>query len=601
MRKTDLIAAIVTLYDVVEVNSVGAVPIQVAIETIKLINTALTSEQAAGIAADCDSRGKQLLSKDDFVNALSTALVTTELSDAFQLVRDLTARMRVAFRRRYLMYETPANVPPAALTENARTVATFRELFDLEAHGAETISRTQLRRLVVALLHGFPVDANNACKAAIGDKDTDQIGFFEFLVVLQPATSRRRLSDMLAMGVRHLEHDGTGMAVGSAKKKASDTDSSMSGSAKSSAPGHVPMSVATERLKQELNGYKALDAHADRKFHEALGVRPVATALPTVPPPLPPAMAVVDERKERELSTLKLENEALHHEISQLRLEVMGSSNGPRPRKDTLDDDPRESLLQQAETKASELEKELRLVKAQLAISQEAGQLSALLRQGSNLHSVIRDYYPDEAVFVGKQQYLREVSDLLVFEPGSPIAMVLTQYDLIVTGYQSLFRDMRLKYEHAKARRIDPIEAAKQVVPTSSSTPRQQASMAGTPSDGRVHRRDSPVQVRASPLRWKDLDRDPSPAMKRTGMLSDPLLTDSQRHELRARLAAQMRNSARHFVPQSRKISSSPTPHDPRSGSPSDGAAVAAVSSSHSTVNRLLQLASAAQRHRHLE
>jgi hypothetical protein len=599
MSRADLIGRLNQLYDVVEVNNIGAVPLPVAVETIRLINPNITHEQAEVIAADCDSRGKQQLTREDLNRAALTCLQNTDVADAIGLIRDLTTRMRVAFRRRYLMYDAPANSPPPSLLENSKTVAMYRELFDLSSRDSDGMSRRELHRLMHTVLPEYTVDATNAVKAALSDQDTDHIFFYEFMMVVQPCTSRRCLSDMLAIARRELIKESAGEDFESLATGTPAREASRASNAKM-ALGSRPTKTATDRLRQELLSYQMHESFADQRAAHTLSSR---VALPTVPDiPAPPAAPKVlaDEELERENTKLRIDNEDLRRQNATLAAElsnfeqqnrtlVANSTNRGRSQSranssvyhlDRSDDaDPSDRVRM--------LEEELRQARARLAISTETNELCSLLRRGENAHTVVRNFYPDESVFIGKHQYLQDA--VKPFMDGvSPICTIIGQYDLIVVGYQALYRQLRAKSDTAKSQStFDPMEAARSIVP--------KQPLHATPS-----RRGSPSKARASPMRWKDLDRAPTADMRGTGTLADPLLTDEERHTLRAKLAAQMRGSARFYA--------NPTAQHCYSQVPSDSyrhhaveTGISRTLTSQEAMHRLQNITGRAVRQRHLD
>lgn len=621
MSKQDLVTRVHQLYDVVEVNNIGGVPHQVASETIRLINPGLSGEQAEAIALDCDSRGKRMLPREDFTRAALMCLQNTDVSDAIGLVKDLTARMRVAFRRRFLMYDAPANEPPPGLLDNAKTVSMYRELFDLAARDADGISRSELHRVMQVLLPEYSVDASNVCKAALSDRETDLVGFYEFMMVVQPTTSRRCLSDMLAIARRELagnKDDGfDAVASGVSRAKSLGASSSMMQTGaptpnKSVAVGQRPVAsaatgkVASDRLKQELQSYQMHEAIADQRASEALSSRMTLSSMPTIPAAPPPMKVVADEELERENMRLKLqvddlqrENATLAGELRNMERAAAQSGGAARARSKSVNssahfdaagsdiDDPDVAEY------VKRLESELRQARARLAIASETTELSALLRRGDDVHQTVRHFYPDESVFIGKHRYLQEATRPFM-DGVSPICTIIGQYDLLVVGYQSLYRQLRAKTEVEKKKStFDPNEAARSIIP------RQQPV---TPA----RTRGSPSHSRASPMKWKDLDRAPTADMRGTGTLADPLLTDEERHTLRAKLAAQMRGSARYYHPAaaasaSRSRTGSPAAWGSRYQDATDASVVApAVMTSQASMHRLQHLAGRAQRARHL-
>jgi hypothetical protein len=621
MSKSELITRLNQLHDVVEVNNIGAVPSQMAAETLRLINPGLLQEMSEAIALDCDSRGRQQLTREDFARAGLTALQNTDVTDAIGIVKDLTARMRVAFRRRFLMYDAPANEPPPSLLENSRTVAMYRSLFDLSARDADGISRSELHRLVQVVLPEYPVDATNVCKAALSDRETDLIGFYEFMMVLQPTTSRRHLSDMLAIARRELadakDDNFASLASGtdsqSRRLQGSTPDRVASTSLSATAVGQRPATRsadpkgATDRLRQELQGYQMQEAYADQRAQETLSSRATLATVPNVPKPPPPPKAEADEELTRRNLQLQLENEDLKRHNQTLLAELQSCeaqlNNNTRQRgrsasragsmapgssqqhDDVYDDDAlRERHVKQPE-------EELRQARARLAIASETTELSALLRRSDNAHATVRNYYQDESVLVGKHRYLQEAVRPML-DGVSPMSTIVGQYDLLIVAYQGLYRQAKTKIDSEKAKStFDPVSAARSIVPTS------------TPSVARVQR-GSPSKTRSSPMRWKDLDREPTADMRGTGTLADPLLTDDERHTLRAKLAAQMRGGARYYDSRASSRSRARSPSASVSYAHPDSHAAGGVRgqmSSQATLSRLQSMTGRANRSRHLE
>jgi hypothetical protein len=598
MSRAELILRLNHLYEVVEVNNIGAVPLQVAAETLRLVNPGLAVVQAEAIALDCDSRGKQQLTKEDFGRAALTCLQNTDVSDAIGLVKDLTARMRVAFRRRFLMYDAPANSPPPTLLENAKAVAMYRELFDIASRDADGMSRPELHRLMHAVLPEYAVDAANACKAALSDQETDLIGFYEFMMVLQPCTSRRCLSDMLIVARRELSNstddDFVHVAAGSVSSGPKATPSK---------PGQRPLvqKTATERLRQELQSYQMHETFADQRAQSTMSTRVALASLPHIPPPPAPPKVAADEELERINDTLRLENEDLRRRNAlltaelanaeaQLRQAVQGKSRGRSQSRSIAPGSSHEASNSYDEgdyaARIQELEDELRQARARLAIAGETAELVSLLRRGDSAHSVVRHFYQDESVLIGKHHYLQEASNPFL-DGVSPICTILGQYDLVVVGYQALYRQLRARCDSEKTKStFDPVEAARSIVP--------RGSVHVTPA-----RRGSTSVARSSPMRWKDLDREPTADMRGTGTLADPLLTDEGRHMLRAKLAAQMRGTARHYTPQRHHTPMHASAHWSReiAGAP----VVMPTTTTQDTLQRLQSVVGRAQRHRQLD
>jgi len=618
------------------------------------------------IIEECDSRGLQLLTKDDFVRACAITLQNTPSEDAGKALKDLVYRMRTAFRHRYLMYDAEMAMPPPSLVENVKTVEMFRELFDLMSNGKDEILREQLAKLAHTVLHDSKMDAMSVCKAALGDVVTDQIHFNEFIMVLQPATSRRCLSDMVKLMKDSVQHDTqqTLRFVEPTQAWKANQSASINTTAPYSKGSRFYMdqqatapSLSQQSMASELARYKQLEEIAQRRADNILGA-PAPTLVSSIlqdspqrgpyglsksaaPPPTAPsgtpgagetggvgvptpgggasgnqqtagflsANSISFESMDKgEIAQLKLENSKLKSDVLRLQMHVtaVAPSGGGDGRGGSVTgtshlsfagnilDDPMSitaeainnvsgggtnntaHLMQEVSRleqdrerwmhRSELLENELRMCRAHLHTAQEGNELIKALRGTTSVHSTVRDFFPDEAALVAKQDYVRETSraTIEVETGGQPSALttVMAQYDLLVVAYQALYRELRKRYESSRPKRFDPVKAAANIVPhTFSPTPQQQRSASrpkggggeGGGLGGGFTNSRSPVPSKmfaSSPLRWSDLDRDPTPDMKNTGMLSDPLLTDNERNFLRQKLAAQMRNSARHYSPK---------------------------------------------------
>jgi hypothetical protein len=604
--------AIVSLFEVAEVSSIGGVPLDVGVEALMLVNPDIDPQQAHSIASQLDSRGRQVLSKDDFIEAVRIVLTDVDASEAVHMINDLVMRMRMTYRRRYLMYDAPANRCAPALLQNVRTVEMYREMFDLFAHGEEYISRHDLRRLAHEILPEYPTDAANIVKAAIGEGERDAIGFQEFIMVVQPTTSRRPLSEMIQLatskimnwseGGYDLGGGGTPMATrnnaggdgsffGSPPHQSATLTSSLqpwreaedrlahtgqpsagvrgntsraqtppggAGNAVGQRPRQSAATSATisspsggGTLHHELQQAKQHHEAAEAVFQNVLsGSQRVNLATVTKLSDVGASMKM-PSLIERDLAQMKLENEALKHEVAQLQMSNLrlGSGRaGGSPRRGaggSFGAANQEDMM----AHIAELESELRSARAQLAVRTEVHQLIALLNKSNTTEEGLRQYYHDERTLISKQEYLRSVSSTLHEGDGtSPISLVLSQYDLIVCGYQALFRDLKRRYEAAGGgrpgggagrRHFDNSSAASTIVPKN--VPMKYS----VPSRGT-----SPSRTMAAPLKWQDLDAEVSADMKGTGTLRDPLLTLEERNQLRAKLASQMRGAARHYTPK---------------------------------------------------
>ena len=543
MSKEELGHYAALLYEVVEPNNSTSIPVDQVSQALKLINPALDTTMAAGIAADHDSRGKQTLTKQDFVDAVCFALQTTDMGDAIQIVRDLTIRMRVAFRRRYLMYDAPASTPPPALLENPRAVSMYRDLWDFLCSGTEQMTRAELRKLVSAILPDHPNEAASVVKAALGDRETDTISFLEFLMVIQQATSVRSLSEMVELARRRFDQDRDLQVA--AQRKIDSTVSS-AGFAADRAQSIATQLKENARLQQEVATILSSENIATERAKSVLYAgRSNGTAstlldsLPVVPSPLSPPRPAADVALEREVAVLRTENERLQHALA-----VQGgkaSDDGQNQQTLAAIKSQRErenGLIREIET----LEKELKQARAQIAISTEASELVSLLRQaptlGKSKTEILKEHFIEENSLLGKHKYIRDVASRFD-DPNSPVSLLIGQYELLISGYQALYRDLKGRWEHAKSKRFNPMEAAKNIV--------QQAQ--NTPSAGKPLSAPSPVQVNSSVFSWAEIDLPPTDQLRHTGLPGDPLLTDQERHQLRAKLAAQMRSTARHYTP----------------------------------------------------
>jgi hypothetical protein len=582
--------AISALYEVVEVNNIGGIPSSVATEALRLVNPALAPDHAAALVAEADTRGRQQLTREDFIHAVSLCLQNTELSDAVRVTKDLVLRMRTTYRRRYLMYDALPNTPAPALLDNAKLVSTFRELFDLVSNGAETITRTQLRLIVQDVLPDFSTDATNIVKAALGEGEDDAIGFYEFMMVMQPATSRRALSDMVRMAKARRAGDANDGSLGAKSVTASNGGGTSTPSNATAGAVGVRMPAQHNALRSELEQYRQLNAAMEQKFKAVIGTPVIntssfsattarAAATPT------PAKDHFQSVAEAEIAALKVQNEELRHQITVLESSkgMPESSSGRSPSRSVgAGQRPSQGLPPDAEQRIADLEKELRLTRSQLAVAQESTKLAAAMRDipASAVAKVAREHGADENALIAKQKYLREIMSS-IHDQESPVYTVVTQYDLLVTMYQAMYRETRGKLEATKRKPFDAAAAAKQIIP---------ASNVVVPSGG-LHRGHSVLS--AAPMSWSEIDRPADAEMRHTRMLSDPLLTLEERNVLRAKLASQMRGAARHYR--------SPSVGRPRSASSLRAAdEIETVVSSRDAMQKLQQLSAWAHREQRL-
>lgn len=614
-------AALDALYDVTEVSTVGGIPATVVTDALKLVNPGLDNDHAASIVAKYDARGKQLLGKEEFQAAVRMVLQSTDTPDAIQILRDLVSRMRLTFRRRYLMYEAPVNQCPPPLTQNATAVAMYRELFDVVARGDDYITRPALKALTLEVLADHPTDAANVVKAALGETERDLIGFEEFIMVMQPASARRPLSEMVdiakgAVQLRKAPHsmssptsrftDETTPSTGamsplqylqlrsaatgqgsswrdepltSTLHVKSDNqpgiDTPVTSPPKSGVIGSRPKAggrgggdreaanSSTLMLHHELEAAKQHHHHAEETFQHVVitgGTREHmldASLRRFQHDDARYGVSAIPTPQEREMAVLRLENESLRHALSQSAgsRAAAGESNSDltlntlasRGKVASGTTSTSNAAVQVAELRSriEDLETELRNCRAQLALRFEATQLTTLLKHHSSSRDALRNYYHhEESTLVAKHEFLRSSAQQFYQREGgdSAISIVLSQYDLVVCAYQTLFRDMKAKYDAVVAPRYDSVEMASSILPRN--TPSRRAV---TPSRGRATV--SPARVSAAPMRWSEMDGAVTKDMKRTGTLRDPLLTDEERNKLRAKLATQMRTAARNYTP----------------------------------------------------
>ena len=568
MDGPNLNSLISQLYDVVEVN-LSSIPVPVAAETLRLVNPGLHHEHAYQIAVESDSRGADHLTQNDFNEAVKVVLQNTEPEDAARAVKDVVLRLRVGVRRRFLMYDAPPNTLPPQVADNSRALEMFAELFETASGGAEEITRDQLRSLTFVVLYDNKAEASTIVKSAIGTPSTDMIGFNEFVTVLQQGTRQRNLSDMVALVRHRAKGEDEGMAGTRPKAQAN--------SPRRTAPTNQQRAF-NANLSKEVASYRLQDQLAERRYQDAIGHHEIRSMLPSLPP-LPQETkaerSLQTEALEREVSQLRLENEELRRELLhvQLNQDHKRSYSQQHHHDDSLYEE-KEQLKRHVEL----LEKELRVARAHLNTARESASVLAALKQGTNPHSTVRDFFPDEQMLHTKHNYVRETASV-IDDGNSPVSIVLGQYDLLVVGYQALYRELRKKYEASRQKKFDAAKAAASIV---SGTPSPIPSRRSSP------RRDSPMRaVAASPVKWSDLDRDPTPDMKHSGMLADPLLTPEQRNHLRGTLAAQMRKSARNYRPPSQR---SRTPQRE-----------ATVMTSLDAMQRLQSLSERANRERRLE
>ncbi|CUG89825.1 Hypothetical protein, putative [Bodo saltans] len=75
--------AIVSLFEVAEVNSIGGVPLDVGVEALMLVNPDVEPQQAHAIATQLDSRGRQVLSKDFSSSKILFFVVVDNIESTF--------------------------------------------------------------------------------------------------------------------------------------------------------------------------------------------------------------------------------------------------------------------------------------------------------------------------------------------------------------------------------------------------------------------------------------------------------------------------------------------------------------------------------------
>lgn len=198
-RPDSLEGDIADLYSIVEVQKQHAVPAAVAADALRLINPDLSAEEIQSLVRNHDGLGAGTLRELEFTTVVRHAIRDADLAEASQLLRDLVFRMRVAFRRRYLMYEASPNIAPDFLLDNVTTANHYRIVFDLISGGADWITRPQLRELLMRVAPDPHLRSavGSAVKAAMGPADRpNSVGFEEFAMVLHPLTQHIPLSTL---------------------------------------------------------------------------------------------------------------------------------------------------------------------------------------------------------------------------------------------------------------------------------------------------------------------------------------------------------------------------------------------------------------------
>ena len=597
MSREELDQEALNLYSVVEVQNISGVPVGVAVDTLLLVNPQLSREECKMMVNEAESTGEGKLRPGDFCSVVQLALKEKNslIEESIGSLRTLVYRMRLAFRRRFLMYDAPPNHAPPYLLENSTSTTMYRNIFDTASNGGDFISRNTFNELVEVILRDHRGLAASVMKAAVDTDDREGfIGFEEFVMVLQPATREIPLSMLLrraetsSVGDHQISHRSLsethkGRSESGPRPGAwLDNLHMRADESESRGRSQSTSMAATAHLKGELLNIRADDEAAAIKTHSIIqaskrqGVFPtqgmpfstnqpsdvlngggsqlmnveVRTQLQDVDTSLPLLDRV--SQLEELLAKARLENKRLKQDITHWKLEATSktesktrtSLHSDANQKNHEDVDPRHLL--------SNLEAELRLCKAQLGFQNEAVELFNLLKRSSTSEAM-RRMYTEESALVSKHEYLRKTGD--VVDRNSPQAVLLSQYELLVCAYQSLYRSQReagsARSASASGRSVSQTNSLagrqrstgrhRSPVPGSS---RSQSTTAGRSPSNSVRR------VAVSPFRWRDVDLPVSNELWKTGTLGDPVLTREERTVLRNKLAAQMRSAARTKSPR---------------------------------------------------
>eukprot|EP00760_Papus_ankaliazontas_P019263 PhM_4_TR17985/c0_g1_i1/m.80979 len=341
------------------------------------------------------------------------------------------------------------------------------------------------------------------------------------------------------------------------------------------------------------------------------------------------------------LGILERENEKLKSEIDVLRAKLSGYESG----EDLTQASMKEILKEKRDAArmpptaegylhTTSAETEVRRLKLLLAMGRESSEWVLLQREG---HAVLSNETESELTM--RHQMLRDAvlklskEDLASAAGMNTLEALFNQYEYIVMSYRNLWADSTKTNQELRKLGVDRLNSnndgsggggapqpipmvvsvqpkyqpvpspsseraasrsRSNVVPLRGNNPqRQQQATFRAPSSGRggsVQRRrtDSPMRTAAghssifSSPRRADLDVTPTPSAKGQRTLEDPLLTPDERADLRSKIAAQMRNAARHYE--------SPNKDTRSTYSPRISPVVPGRESSHDSMTRLAEL-----------
>ncbi|KEG10118.1 hypothetical protein DQ04_04151090 [Trypanosoma grayi] len=450
MTEASLDACASDLFDLVELNGAEAVPAATCVEMLRRVNASLSHDVAVALVNDAKSPGRRDLDRDAFTAALLRVLRSMPYQNSLRVLRDVTRSLRLAFRKRYLMMDVKANTPIPSLTENPTVVSLFQELFVVAAKGGAYITRSQLRQLVHDILPGDRGSASNVVKAAMSEDDSDLIGFYEFVTVMQPITSRLSLSDLVE------QFRCRRAASGEWRPSSSDAAPSSLRGAESAAPSAPTPPPGP--LGAELQMYRQWDAEAQRRFAgvSMQGCIGAASGLPSPPSFLTSGAAVRGEGVcggksktvlEQEVVRLQRENEALRHDLlrAQTRRPSVRIEDGGRVMELSGDEFfNEENTILRSELAATK--ERLRMCQATIDLQEDMTAIGAILRTGCTSREALLNVYPDESALLHRYHHLVQRAERqrdAVGPPGSPARLLLAQLDVVVQGYQALYRQLR--------------------------------------------------------------------------------------------------------------------------------------------------------------
>ncbi|ORC91408.1 uncharacterized protein TM35_000064130 [Trypanosoma theileri] len=455
------------LFSVIEVNAAGVVPVSSCVETLCSLNTDLTREKAEAIVKELRLSDRRNIDRNNFITAVLRALEYKSYQSARSVLRDLILRFRLTYRKKYLMMDIGANTPIPSLTENPTVVALFKELFSSASHGKPYITRSQLEELVHNILPDSPASACNLVKAALSEDESDMIGFYEFITVMQPITSRQSLSELVERfrSRREARKEQSSLPYASfhgirpLSQSSLSVLSSLSLSASAVKSVALPL-TASDPMDMELQMYRRWDAEAQRDFDQA-SFKGFIGITKTTPSTVAShdREVIMDKRDcekklsvmERELIHLRRENESLRHDLLLAQMQKPSLRVEEDGRIVELSGDEffnRENAILREEL--SEMKESLRMYQAENDLHSDMTNIATLLRKGVSSAEVLRRVYPEESTLFNRYQHLVRMTEKRrddIAPPGSAARLLITQLDLIIQGYQALYRRFRENVE----------------------------------------------------------------------------------------------------------------------------------------------------------